>query len=97
LATFEVVGVRKERATVLGRDHEHIVGVITRDGGFHPNQEVVDSLAAGHQWVTAPKGAPQARIRPLVYCPSVACLYRPYLTTAPDHQEQNDLEQLPRG
>jgi hypothetical protein len=96
VATFEVVGVRMA-AEVLGDEaHDHIVGVVTSGGVYYSNAEVVASLRVGKVWVTRVADAPPARIRPMVYCPVTVCMHRPYLTTAPDHSERNNLEGLPR-
>jgi Protein of unknown function (DUF3892) len=75
--------------------HEHIKGVCTSAGISYTRREVVDSIAAGNEWVTSRNGS-SARIKPMDFCPAARCIARPYITTAPDHTTVNNLENLPR-
>jgi hypothetical protein len=94
---YDVTKVRKESVKVDGRTHEHIIGVITSDNAYHPNQEVVTSIKAGNVWQTSVPGEKKAKIREMIWCPTGSCTHKPYLTTNPDHTERNNLENLPRG
>ena len=93
MASYDVTRVRKESV----RDHEHIIGVVTRANIYYTNQEVHTSIDGGNTWETYVPGEPQARIKKLAYCPHPSCYHKPYLTTAPDHSKKNNLENLPRG
>jgi hypothetical protein len=91
------VKVRKETVANDKKEiHAHIVGVITEDGLYHTNQDVVRGISAGQDWYTMEDGK-KARIRPLGYCPNSSCYHKPYITTNPDHTTANNLENLPRG
>lgn len=87
-----VTKVRKE--TSSDGTHRHIAGVCTEGGTYYTRKEVVDGIDAGQVWVTS-AGGKTARIKKLTYCPAPACYATPYITTAPDHTTQNNLENLP--
>lgn len=97
MATYNVTKVRKEKVTIEGSSHEHIIGVVTDAGNYCTNKSVVDSINAGNTWQTSVPGEPKAKIREQTYCPKASCFHKPYLTTYPDHSEKNNLENLPRG
>ena len=96
MATFKVTRVRREYPP-LNRSHQHIVGVVTDDGVFHTNQEVVDSLAAGHTWRTLVPDEPEAEILPEPHCSKPWCLHSPYLSSTPGPSLATDLERMPPG
>jgi hypothetical protein len=96
MAHFKVTRVRKA-APPLNPSHTHIVGVVTDDGVYHPNQEVVDSIASGHAWWTSVPGEPEAAIGPVPHCPKPWCMHGPYLESTPSETLANDLEKLPPG
>jgi hypothetical protein len=98
MSTFHVKKVRKETVrTTSGATHEHIVGVVTSGGTFYTNQQVTSSLEAKNEWLTDVEGQPKAKIRPLAYCPKSDCYHKPYITTEPDHNTRNNLDNLPPG
>ena len=87
-----VTKVRKERAD--DGTHEHIEGVCTRDGTHFTRGYVARRIDAGEAWYSE-GGGRQARIKKINYCPRPACPASPYITTAPDHTTENNLENLP--
>ena len=93
MTTYYVTRVRKHQTN----GHNHIIGVITRDNVFYENGAVVSSINRGDSWYTEVPGAPNARIKPLQYCPAAACYHSPYLTTDADPSAKNNLENLPPG
>lgn len=94
MATY-VTNVRKESSGSGVDRHEHIVGVCPEIGGFKTNQNVWDSIDSGESWWTRAADGSTARIKKLTYCPHPACIFKPYLTTAPDHTTKNNLDNLP--
>jgi hypothetical protein len=91
-----VTRVRKEQAHTP-RPHDHIVGVGTADGGYYTRGQVVDGINRGELWVTS-AGGTTAPIREVAYCTvAPGCPATPYITTAPDHTEVNNLDHLPPG
>jgi len=95
MAIFRVTKVRKE-AMPLDPKHEHIVGVQTDDGAYHPLPEVVASIERGDEWRTAAAGEPEAAISVEPYCTKPWCLRAPYLASEPGESVASDLEKLPR-
>jgi hypothetical protein len=89
---YTVTRTRKEPAA--GGSHDHIKGVCTTANVHYTRKEVVDSISAGNSWVTS-AGGKTAVIKPVSYCPAFGCLASPYITTAPDHSTENNLEELP--
>lgn len=94
MTTYTVTRVRKEYSADGG--HRHIEGVITTANAHYTRREVVQSLNAGSTWVTS-SGGLSATIRAVTYCPRVACLASPYITTNPNSALQDNLENLPEG
>jgi hypothetical protein len=93
----QAVKVRKETVENQKHEkHEHIIGVITSDGIYHTNKEVVDGINAGEEWYTN-VGGKKAKIRAIRFCPEASCLHQPYITTAPDSTTANNLDNLPLG
>jgi Protein of unknown function (DUF3892) len=92
----EVTAVRKEWSGVGSARHEHIEAVCTVTGSHYTRQQVVSGLRRGEDWHTRGADGSRARIRELRFCPHGVCFATPYLTTAPDHTEANDLENLQR-
>ena len=75
--------------------HEHIAGVCTANGRYYTRGQVVDGINRGESWVTA-GGGPTALIRELTHCTVVhGCLATPYITTAPNDTDANNLDNLP--
>lgn len=97
MSTYNVNKVRKQAAKTKSGSHEHIVGVLTTDGIFHSNADVVASIGRGNSWQTDVVGEPKAKITKRGFCPHSDCYHAPYITTAPDHTTKNNLENLPRG
>lgn len=95
MANYYVTKVRKEQDK--SDNHEHIVGVITQSEIPYTNAEVVKSIADGNNWYTRVPNYPDAKIKPMDYCPASRCLHKPYLTTEADATKKNNLENLPRG
>jgi Protein of unknown function (DUF3892) len=89
---YTVTNVRKESPST--GSHRHVEGVCTATGTHYTRREVVTSINAGNTWVTY-AGGKRARIKPITYCPKPDCYASPYITTEPEHTEQNDLENLP--
>jgi Protein of unknown function (DUF3892) len=87
-----VTKVRKELST--DGTHRHIKGVCTSAEVYYSRREVIDSMAAGQQWVTS-GGGREATIRRINYCPAAACIATPYLTTRADNSKDDNLENLP--
>lgn len=87
-----VTKVRKE--TSSDGTHHHIEGVCTEGGTYYTRKQVVDGIDGGQAWETS-GGGKTARIKKLTYCPASGCYATPYITTAPDHTTQNNLENLP--
>ena len=87
-----VTKVRKEWSQ--DGTHRHIEGVCTTAGSHYTRKEVVDGINRGEDWHTSAGGA-TAKIKPMRYCPAGTCLASPYITTAPDHTRQNNLDNLP--
>ncbi len=87
-----VAKVRKEWSS--DGTHRHIEGVCTTTGTHYTRKEVVDGINRGEDWHTS-AGGTTAKIKPMRYCPAAACLASPYITTAPDHTTENNLENLP--
>jgi hypothetical protein len=88
-----VTNVRKE-ASADGT-HRHIEGVCTTEGTHYTRREVVESIARGNLWMTRSAGGSTAVIRPINYCPASGCPAAPYITTRPDDQRDDNLENLP--
>ena len=95
--TYLVQKVRKEKVTIKGASHEHIVGVVTPSGTYYSNQEVVDSIQASNDWYTDIQGVARAKIEVVSYCPAKDCLRTPYIRTEGDKTKKNNLENLPPG
>ena len=91
---FTVTKVSKERAD--NGSHEHIKGVCVADGTHYTRAQVVASINAGNTWTTRSPSGSTATIRPISYCTSYACVAAPYITTRPDNQKDDNLENLPR-
>lgn len=89
---YTVTNTRKEQAE--DGSHRHIEGVCTVSGTHYTRKEVVASIEGGNVWKTS-AGGKTATIKPMKYCPAAACLASPYITTAPDHTTENNLENLP--
>jgi hypothetical protein len=87
-----VTKVRKELSA--DGSHQHIEGVCTTSATHYTRKEVVDGISQGQDWHTLADGE-TAKIKPMSYCPALACLATPYITTAPDHTTKNNLENLP--
>ncbi len=87
-----VTQVRKE--TSSDGTHRHIVGVCTANDRFYTRKQVVDGIESGEDWLTS-GGGKTAKIKKLTYCPAADCYATPYITTAPDHTTQNNLDNLP--
>jgi hypothetical protein len=83
---------------VKARDgtHEHIAEVRSKAGTAYSRVEVVRGLGAGESWKTEGADGVLATIKRLAYCPASGCDLSPYITTAPDHTTNNDLDTLPR-
>jgi len=75
--------------------HEHIEGVCTVFGTYCTRGYVAGRIEAGDVWYAAAAGT-SARIRKIDRCPRDGCTASPYLTTAPDDTDANNLEHLPR-
>jgi len=56
--------------------------------------EVVAGLDRGEDWWTF-GGGRTAQIKKRQSCPYGNCLVSPYITTAPDHTKENNLDNLP--
>jgi hypothetical protein len=91
MATYIVTKVRK--TTSADGSHEHVDGVVTADDLHYTRKQVVDSIGAGHAWVTAADGM-TATIIPVLCCPH--CSLSPYLKTKPDSSLKDNLENLDR-
>lgn len=89
-----VIVTRTRFERVANPPHEHIEGVCTTDNTHYTRSQVVDSMARGQEWVTW-DGRSTARIKPLARCPHSSCPATPYITTAPDHTNTNNLDNLP--
>lgn len=87
-----VTRVRKERSA--DGTHKHIAGVCTTDNYYYTRAQVVAGLDAGASWQTS-GGGRYARIKKTASCPHGSCPLTPYITTAPDHTTQNNLDNLP--
>jgi hypothetical protein len=87
-----VTKVRRELSS--DRTHRHIEGVCTIANIHYTRKEVVNGIERGEDWHTS-AGGKTAKIKPMKYCPAAACLASPYITTAPDHTIENNLETLP--
>lgn len=96
MKTYRVTKVRKE-APPLNESHKHIVGVITEDGAYHTNQEVVDSIRSGDVWLACAADELPAPLLPQDVCPHGWCMHQPYLASVPGATLATDLEKLPRG
>jgi hypothetical protein len=92
----KVTKVRKE-SPPLNPNHKHIVGVVTDDGVYHPNQEVAESIASGDVWLTSVPDEPEAEIQVAPFCKHPWCFHKPYLATTPAETLANDVERLPPG
>lgn len=91
-----VVSVHK--VTTGDGTHEHIAEVRSKAGAAYSVVDVVRGLGAGESWKTeGPDSADAvlARIQKLAYCPASGCSLSPYITTAPNHTKNNDLDNLP--
>ena len=75
--------------------HKHISEVKTDAALKYSRAEVVAGLARGESWKTKGSDGSQATIKKITYCPAAACLLTPYITTAPDHTKDNNLDNLP--
>ena len=75
--------------------HQHIAGVCLQDGSYRTRAQVVAGIDAGQDWNTF-GGGKYAKIRRITYCPAPTCLLTPYITTAPDHTKENNLDNLSR-
>jgi len=84
--------VRKERSA--DGTHQHIAGVCTTEDGYYTRDLVVIGIDAGENWSTY-GGGQYARIRKIANCQYPACRLSPYITTAPDHTTENNLDDLP--
>jgi hypothetical protein len=91
---FTVTKVRKEQSD--DGSHEHIKGVCTVTGQYFSRAEVVASINDGNIWNTRAPSGHTAVIRPISFCPRPACIASPYITTRPDNQLDDNLENLPR-
>jgi hypothetical protein len=87
-----VVKVRKESAP--DGKHWHIAGVCTTEAKFHLRGYVVASIRLGVPWEISSAGY-RATIKVIEQCPSVGCPTAPYITTAADAAEVNNLDNLP--
>jgi hypothetical protein len=87
-----VTKVRKEVSA--DGTHRHIEGVCTTSGTHYTRKEVVDGITRGQDWHTS-AGGKTAKIKKVTSCPAPACYATPYITTAPDHTTENNLENLP--
>lgn len=96
MATYKVTRVRKE-APPLNASHEHIVGVLTDDGSYFTNQQVVDSIQAGDVWLASVAGESEAKILAEPFCPKGWCMHQPYLVSVITDTLATDLERMPRG
>jgi hypothetical protein len=85
--------VRKEPS--ISRSHEHITGVFTVDGEFHSRIQVVQAMDRGEAWFTRAGGS-TARIRRVGHCTWPGCSLMPYLSTSTNHDDESNLENLPR-
>lgn len=72
MTTYYVTKVRKHQAN----GHNHIIGVVANQNQFYESATVVNSLNRGDTWYTEVAGAPNARIRPLQYCPAASVITR---------------------
>lgn len=90
--TYTVTRVRKVQAA--NGSHRHIEGVCTTENLHYTRRQVVDSISAGNTRITI-AGGKIARTKPMDHCPARACTATPYITTAPDHTTENNLENLP--
>jgi len=90
--TCMVTRVRREWSS--DGSHRHIEGVCTTANDHYTRRDVVDSIAQGNLWITSAGGS-TAVIKPITYCPTLACHSTPYITTSPDHTAANNLEALP--
>jgi Protein of unknown function (DUF3892) len=88
-----VTGVRTE--TSSDRTHEHIKGVCRANGSYSSRDEVVAAIDRGETWKTS-AGGTFATIKKVRFCPVPKCILSPYITTAPDHTPENNLDNLPR-
>jgi len=86
-----VTKVRRVRAPD-GR-HDHLAGVCTAEGVYFSRYDVATAIESGEDWWSERDGA-RARIRKAPSCPFPGCA-APYLTTAADPGNGNDLELLP--
>ncbi len=93
MARYTVTRVRKERSA--DRTHEHIAGVCTQANGYYTRQQVVDSINAGHTWVTGAEGY-TAIIETMNFCPKPNCYASPYIKTNPNSTKKDNLENLDR-
>jgi hypothetical protein len=86
-----VTGARKEMSS--DGTHQHIEGVCTTAGMHYTRAQVVAGIDRGEDWHTY-AGGKTAKIRKLIYCSAPGCFATPYITTAPDHTSQNNLDHL---
>jgi hypothetical protein len=94
-----VATVTKVRTEVARypRTHEHLIGVCTANGRYYTRGQVVDGINRGEKWETSAGGS-TALIHEVDFCTvAPGCPARPYITTAPDHTEANNLDNLPRS
>jgi Protein of unknown function (DUF3892) len=87
-----VTRVRRELSS--DRTHHHLEGVCTTAGTHYTRKEVVDGINRGEDWHTSAENK-TAKIKPMTHCPRANCYATPYITTAPDHTTENNLENLP--
>ena len=90
--TCYVKAVRVVQPT--GERYPHITHVKLSHDGVETKADVIRYLNLGWEYYTDPPGgSPQARVV-AVSCPS--CTYGDYITTEPDHTDDNNLLDLPR-
>jgi hypothetical protein len=92
MPVFTVTRVRR----VFSADgtHKHIDGVFTSGGVYYTRRQVVQSLRAGHVWVSQ-SGSYRATITEAQLCPIPGCSATPYIKTNPNSTEPDNLEYLP--
>ena len=88
-----VVSVHKVSAN--DGTHEHIAEVRSKAGTAYSVVDVVRGLGAGESWKTEGPDSAMAMIKKVAYCPASGCCLSPYITTAPNHTNNNDLDNLP--
>ena len=87
-----VTRVRKELSS--DGTHKHIQGVCSADNAYYSRAQVVAGIDRGELWETS-GGGRRARVKKIQYCPHGTCDLSPYITRAPDHTTENNLDNLP--